>query len=171
MPRGGDGRAPKNSRIWKTEVGEEKDSRIGASRKEVVVASGREFGTLLGRTWYTGWSLTFQIEEFGFHLCHLPSPKQSDYSPEGLWLPRQGRPHIPEMSSAQKSLGDGPRQRLLCHSLSAMGSPGCHVPGKGGGWEKEGGCTSASLPSSDQLLGTQLGAWKETRKPLIYIIC
>lgn len=88
MPRGGDGRAPRNSRIWKTEVGEEKDSRIGASRKEVVVASGREFGTLLGRTRYTGWTLTFQIEECGFHLCHLPSPKQSDYRPEGLWLPR-----------------------------------------------------------------------------------
>lgn len=47
-------------------------------------------------------------------------------------------PHRPEMSSAQRLLGDGPRQGLLCHSLSAVGRPQCHVPGEGGGWKEEG---------------------------------
>ena len=104
-------------------------------------------------------------------LCTSPPWRNQTTAQGGYGCPSGTGPHRPKVRSTQRSLGDGPRQRLLCHSLSPMSSPGCHVPGKGGGWEREGRRTSAFLLSYDQLLGTWPGAWNETRKPLIYIIC
>lgn len=119
-----------------------------------------------------GWTLDFQAGESGFHFSAASPPWKNQTTAQGGYgCPSGTGPHRPKVRSAQRSLGDGPRQRLLCHSLSPMSSPGCHVPGKGGGWQREGRRTSAFFLSYDQLLGTWPGAWNETRKPLIYIIC
>lgn len=80
-------------------------------------------------------------------------------------------PHRPEMSSAQRLLGDGPGPGLLCLSLCLQwADPSAMFLEKEVGRRKA-GPTNVFLLSHDQLLGTWLGAWNKTRKPLIYIIC